>query len=382
MTCFCLARLESFSVSLAGMPSLAGLVPPMSFALAAVAAASVGSAPGFGLVAAGSATATATASAVANLSAMASFSAALKATTGASLGAALSASAVASVQARLTASIDGFNAHAGFLNGLTGQLQSLLAELTNLLGLAGLVSAARVAFGIDLRSAGAVAALSARLSLAAQARAAASVSGTVSVQATAVASLMATLGFKADAVGALAAGAQAQALAGLVARLPSIGSGFGSLSLLSALVAMLAAIRAALGVNLLAPSAAVDLRLALSALPLAGLAQLGASASATATASASATASLVASAGANAAASLDLSAVARAQLSAVGQLSMLLQAMAQGGFGLPPGACGGPCPLVVPAFAARLSGVADAPAALAAPAGRLAAGAGSFQAGP
>ncbi len=131
----------------------------------------------------------------------------------------------------------------------------------------------------------------------------------------------------------------------MTAGLPSIGAGFNLLAMLNGLLSMLESIRLALGVNLKAPTAALDLRLALSQLPLHALAALSAKASASASASASAAAA--ASASANAAASLNLAATAKADLSAALRLSVLLDVMAKGGLALPAGSCGFVCPMAL-----------------------------------
>jgi hypothetical protein len=364
MSCFCSAQLGSLLGSLALIPPTVGLVPPISLNLIAAANASLG------LDAALSAAVNASvdASLMANLSAMASLSTALQGTLGQNLSAALSASAMASTQARLAATLNAFNANAGPLALQAGSMGKLLLDLSGLANLAGLVLAIKAAFGIDLRASGAFAALQARLAASARMNATASVRA--SVQVSAVASLMAALGFQANAHGALAVNATAGALAGMMAGLPSMGAGFQPLSVLAALMAMLGAIRLALGVDLRTPTAAFDLRVALSMLPLAALAQLSAAMSANAVTSASAAlaASTSASAGANAMTALDLAATAQANLSGVGQLAMLMSPTLQATLGLPAGSCGQPCPL------ALLKGVPAMP-------GLSAAAGGSFMAG-
>lgn len=339
MACFCSVPLGALLGSLPRIPSLAGLVPPMSMSLVATASTGLGFSPALNLSAVASASASA--SAVANLSAMASLSAAMQAALGMNLSAALSASAVASTQASLSAAINGFNANGGVLTSLIALLERLLRDLLGLVNLSGLLMSIRAAFNIDMRAPGAIAALQARLA----AMASASATVRASAHLSAVASLMTALGFQANAQGALAVNAQARATASLLAGVPAFGFGLHPLALLASLLAMLEAILKGLGVNLLAPSAALDLRLALSGLPLQALAQLSAQASVQASATASA--ALAASVSANASASLNLAGTASANLSAATQLSMLLSVMAKGMLGLPAGSCGGPCPLAL-----------------------------------
>jgi hypothetical protein len=114
--------------------------------------------------------------------------------------------------------------------------------------------------------------------------------------------------------------------------------------MLTAAMGMLAAIVAALGVSLRAPNALASLRVALSTLPLTGLAQLRVNAGGTGTATGTAMAR--AQGAANAAAALNLSAVARANLTAAGRLAVLMRLTANTNFLLaPPGSCSRPCPL-------------------------------------
>ena len=353
MICPCPVPLNSLLASLSLVPPAALVVPAISGNLVMSLAAGAGYNPSLMLSGSASASAAAAASAAANLSAMASVSAAFKAAFGMDLAAALSAQASAGVSASLAAAINGFNANAGVFVPHLGLIAKRMADLAGLVSLSGLLLAVRASFGIDMRGAGAMAALQARLSAAASAKAAASATAAVraSASASAVASAMLALGLKANAQGALSANAQAQALAGLTAGLPAIGAGFNLLAMLAGLLSMLNAVRLALGVNLLAPGATLDLRLALSQLPLHALAALSASVSAAVSAGASATATASAaastSAAANAAASLNLAATASANLSAASRVAVLLDVMAKGGLGLPAGSCAMVCPLAL-----------------------------------
>ena len=134
MVCFCSAKLGPMVGSVLKLPSLAGLLPPISANL--TAAASLGSAlagmSGVSLSASAAASlnvsASAAASLMANLSLMASLSADLKA----ALGLSLTASATADLKAQLTAAITSLNANGSLLAGLKSQLAALLAELAGL----------------------------------------------------------------------------------------------------------------------------------------------------------------------------------------------------------------------------------------------------------
>lgn len=342
MPCFCSAQLSSLFGSLSAIPSVAGLVPPMPMNL--VAALSAAASGGIPAPAPMSATGTLTA----NLALMASLSASASATTGMSLNASLlgasHAGLQASLQASLSETIASLNANAGSLNLHQGLLQRLLSELAALCSLAGVVGAVRATCGIDLRAAGAVDALHARLAAMARLSAAARPSMAVNAvgRVSAAESLMTSLGFPISAHGAAALGASMQALSRLTLALPRVSVDLGLLSALSALMAIIAAIRNALGVNLLAANAMASLRLALTAMPLAALAGLQLQASASAAAAMSATAS--ASASASALAGLDLSAAAGANLSAASTLALVLGLAAQHSALLAPaGSCGSPC---------------------------------------
>jgi hypothetical protein len=125
---------------------------------------------------------------------------------------------------------------------------------------------------------------------------------------------------------------------------PPITANFRALSMLTAVMAVLAAVVAQLGVNLRTPNALASLRVALGTLPLAALAQLRVNAASSAAATATATAT--AQGAANAAAALNLSAVAQAHLTAAGRLAVLMQLTTNANFLLaPPGACRRACPL-------------------------------------
>jgi hypothetical protein len=339
MPCFCSAQLSSLLGSLSGIPSVAGLVPPISMSLIAA----VSAAPPGGSMSA-RASATASGSLTANLALMANLAASLRATTGMNLLASLGGTAQASLQASLSATINSLNANAGALNLHQGLLDRLLRELAALSNLAGIVGAVRASCGIDLRAAGAIGALQARLAAMAQLNASVrpAMAAQAVAQVSAAESLMATLGFPISVQGAAALGASMQALAQLTLALPPITVNLGLLSLLSALMAILAAIRNALGVNLLTANALASLRLALAALPLAALASLQVQSNASAALDATAAASASALAG------LDLSAAATANLSAAASLALVLGLTAQHtALLMPAGTCGSPCPVAL-----------------------------------
>jgi hypothetical protein len=340
MPCFCSAQLDSLFGSLSAIPSIAGLVPPVSMNLVAAVTA----APGVG--ASAMASASATGALTANLALMSSLSASVRASTGMNLLASLSGAAQASLRASLSMTIASLNANGGVLNLHQGLLNRLLNELAALANLARIVGAIRATCGIDLRAAGAIGALQARLAAMAQLHAAArpSMAAHAVAQVSVAESLMTSLGFPISARGAAALGAQMQALSRLTLALPRVTVPLGLLSLLSALMALLAAIRNALGVNLLAANALASLRVALAALPLAALASLQAQAQA----SASATMSATATASASALAALNLSAASSANLSAAATLALVLGVPAQyGALLMPAGSCGSPCPVAL-----------------------------------
>lgn len=362
MICFCSAKLNSLIDALATLSLTLDQHPPIpSIPLRVVKAVteSMNEDKGADSEEAAPATASETAAAANNLSTMASLSAALEASLGLDLTVALSASAIGSTQANLTAAINGFNANGGALEAHLGLLTHLQTNLLGLVSLSGLVTAIQVAFGIDLRRPGAIEVAQERLSEEESEGEPDSAAKATATAVSAVDSMMNTLDFEADAEGAVAVNIQAQALAELMAELPPIGANFQSLSLLNTVLTMRGAIRYALGVDLLLPSAAVDLRLALACLPISGLQQLDVSESEEAqegeeekedkkgeeeeqdTVNIGASASVRA----NANAGLDLSGVAKAELSGVGQLSILLQAMAQGALSQLAGECDNPCAL-------------------------------------
>ena len=144
---------------------------------------------------------------MANLSAMAGLQAAVKAAAGLNLCAPVSASAMAQLSATLSAQVHSLNAGGAALNLAMPSLASLLAALASLIQLASLLGTLQARFGLDLRAAGAVPALQARL----QALARASASARATASASAVASAMAAMGFSANAQGAAALNASAQA---------------------------------------------------------------------------------------------------------------------------------------------------------------------------
>ncbi len=367
MSCFCQASLNGLMSSLGRIPPLGDVVPPVSADL--VTALGV---PPMGLTATG----TLQAVAMANLSVMASLSAAMQAAIGMTLAAALSAHASAATQASLGAAINSFNVNVGAVQRGTGLIVRLASQLADLCNLSGAVMAIRAALRLDMRTAGAVPALQARLAALASASGSTSASAAAAGQASATVSLLAALGFKADVSGVLAANAQASALATFTAGLPPIAVGaLQPLAMLQAVLAMLNAIRLGLGIDLLAPTALADLRSVLSALPVQALAAMSQAVGATgsavlagsAAANANTTSRLAANAGAaasiaaNAATALNLSGVATAQLSAAGPLAMLLDAMAKGGLAVPAGSCAMACPLTLlpklPALTAASNGL-------------------------
>src|SRR5262249_55497705 len=156
------------------------------------------------------------------------------------------------------------------LAALAARVQALLAELFGLMQAATAVTAVRANFGLDLRVSGALAALQARFAARASAQASAAAAAQASMQASMTGMLMARLGVAATAQGALSVNAMAQAMARLGAGLPALTVPAAPLSALSALKAILAAIRNALGVNLLAPQANLraSISTALGPLPL------------------------------------------------------------------------------------------------------------------
>lgn len=338
MPCFCSAQLDSLLPSLSRIPSLAGLLPPIpALLLPALCPPTLAVGPA-------AFTASANASLTSNLAIMMSLRADVKAAMGMNLMACLASGPLqASLQASLSQTIGSMNANSGMLLPYQDLLSRLLRELADLMRLAGVVMAARATFGIDLRAAGAVPMLQARI--AAMARAQAQATGRLAIAAPrlgAAASMMASLGFPATPAGALSLGASMQALSRLTLGLPVLTANLSVLSLLAALLAMLKSILSALGVNMLAANAMTSLRLSLGALPLAALAsmQLQANANASASISAAASASL------SALAALNLRAATGANLVPAGRLAVAMQLAANANMlMLPAGQCGRPCPV-------------------------------------
>jgi hypothetical protein len=337
MTCVCSLQLRSLLSSLPSIPPLGGLLPPLPPALfpaisAAIVPPALAAMPAPPL-------ASADAALLANLSTMASLTAAVKATSGLNLALPVPPMALASLQATLTAQINSLNANGGVLNLGVPNLADLLNALTPLMQLAGLVAAVQAAFHLDLRSPGAIAALQARLDATARAAVTARASATATMSAVGMA--MASLGYPATPQGAAALTAAMTAMAGWTQRLPVISVNFNALSLLAALLAALAAILSALGVNLRAPNALASLRVALGALPLAGLASLRL------TALAQTQVSMQASASASLVSSLNLMALAQANLGPAARVAVLMRLTALAPLAMPPGSCGQPCPLAL-----------------------------------
>jgi hypothetical protein len=197
-----------------------------------------------------------------------------------------------------------------------------------------------------LRAPGAVAALQSALTASAAASAGAPAMSTGG--ACAVSSLLASMGFAANAHGAASASAAASAMSALTLRVPPITANFGALSMLAAVVALLASITSTLGVSLNAPNGLTSVRAALALLPLAGLARLsvGATAAGNSTGSVATAVRIQAEGAANAASALDLSALSNANLTSASQLAVLMRLTTQAGSLLaPPGSCSQPCPL-------------------------------------
>ncbi len=335
MPCFCSAQLSSLLPKLSGIPSLAGLVPPIPpLLLPAISPPPLPVGP-----AVATASASANAALAANLAVMASLKADVHAAMGMNLMASLSGPPLASLQASFAQTVGSMNAHTAVLLPYQDLLSRLLQELANLMRLAGLVTAVQARFGINLRAAGAIPLLQARMT--ALARAQASARATATAHASAMASMMAALGFALTPAGASALGVSMQALARVGMTAPPLTANLGLMSLLSALMAMLQAIRNALGVNMLAANAVATLRATLGTLPLGALASLQAQASAMASATASASASASASMPA-----LNLRAAARANMLPASRLALAMRlAVHANMLMLPAGQCGKPCPV-------------------------------------
>ena len=337
MTCLCPLQLNHLMGSLPTAPSLASLIPVIPLHVTAAVNASL---PGFVPSLSVQAMASAQLSAVANLSTMLALSAAVHAALGVNLNAPLSLTAVAQVSEHLSANIGTLNGSSIALNLAIPGLAALLAALAGLLPVIGLVAGVQAALGINLRLPGAVVALQAHLNASARLAAHANLSARVSATET----MMMRMGFAFNAQGVLAASASAQAMARLMVGLPPIRVNIQALSLLAALLALLAALLSILKVDLRAPNALFQLQVALSALPLAAIAQLQVCETVSAHVNAQVNASAVASA--CAAAGLNLSAIAQANLGVAARVSLMMQLMAQGNFMLlPAGACGLPCPM-------------------------------------
>ena len=259
---------------------------------------------------------------------------------GMNLLASLSGPPLVSMQASFAETIGSLNTHGPLLVPYQDLLSKLLQELANLARLASLVTTVNARFGIDLRATGAIPMLQARMT--ALARAQASGRAAATAHASAMATMMASLGFAATSAGASALGVSMQALARMGMAVPRLTASPQPLSLLAALLALLQAIRNALGVNMLAANAMATLRRTLGTLPLSALASLQVQASATANASAHA-----------AMPPLNFRAAARANMLPASRLALAMRVAAHASpLMLPAGQCGKPCPVAaVKAFA-------------------------------
>ena len=138
----------------------------------------------------------------------------------------------------------------------------------------------------------------------------------------------------------------AQGLVRLGSGLPALGVPAATMGALNAVMAMIAAIRNALGVNLLAPNARAGVRAAMGSVPFAALSQLSLPVAANAGTTAQAQASISQVASAQAAASLNLQGVSRADFRALAGASMTMRlAASASGLLMAPGTCGQPCPV-------------------------------------